>query len=287
MRTPDGKVTFKKNEGYYDRPISIACGRCKGCRLERARQWAVRCMHEAQFHDQTSFITLTYDKENLPRGGSLEVEDWKKFAKRLRKNVGPFRYFHCGEYTDDDRPHYHALLFGQNFQEDRTYWKTSKSGFRLDRSPTLEKLWPQGFSTIGELTLESAAYVARYSMKKINGDEAEAHYTRIGQEHEGEITRLKPEYTTMSLKPGIGAGWIAAFNTDIYPADFIVVKGKKQSTTKYYDNYIKEHEPAKAARIHETRVKNGRLHAANRTRERLAVRERVADAKQKLYSRDL
>jgi hypothetical protein len=53
--------------------LKIPCGRCIGCRLEYSRQWAMRCHHEASLHTFNSFITLTYDPENLPQDGSLDV----------------------------------------------------------------------------------------------------------------------------------------------------------------------------------------------------------------------
>lgn len=67
--------------------IQVACGQCGGCRLERARQWAIRCMHEAKFHQVNSFITLTYDDEHLPEDGSLKLRDWQQFADKLRADL--------------------------------------------------------------------------------------------------------------------------------------------------------------------------------------------------------
>ncbi len=286
MRTPTGTISFKKAEGYYDRPVKIPCGQCSGCRRERARQWSIRCMNEAQMHKRNSFLTLTYDDEHLPGDESLRVEDWQNFAKRVRHKMGPFRFFHCGEYTDKGRPHYHALVFGHNFHQDRILWKTTKQGHPLYRSAQLEELWNNGFSTIGEVTPQSANYVARYNMKKVTGLNAQAHYTRINKDT-GEEYQIKPEYTTMSRRPGIGADWIAKYNTDVYPRDYIVVKGKKQPTIKYYDEWLKANQPAKAADLQLARVKSGRKHAANKTAERLAVREKVQDAKHNLTTRDL
>ena len=145
------KLTFRKAEGYVDKPVKVSCGQCYGCLLERSRQWAVRCMHETQMSSDpisgiqhNSFITLTYDQVNLPDHASLEVEHWQLFAKRLRKNVGPFRYYHCGEYGEDtQRPHYHAVIWGQDFLRDRMLYKTS-SGHKLYTSKTLDETWQKG-----------------------------------------------------------------------------------------------------------------------------------------------
>lgn len=81
------RVVFNPSQGMRDLPITVPCGQCIGCRLERSRQWAVRCVHEAQLHERNCFITLTFDDEHLPSGGSLDVTVCQKFYKRLRKNL--------------------------------------------------------------------------------------------------------------------------------------------------------------------------------------------------------
>lgn len=282
-------MAFGKNDfsGYIDRPITVGCGRCVGCRLESSRQWAVRCLHEASLHDANSFITLTYEDDQLPENGSLDLEHWQKFARRVRKSGRRFRFFHCGEYTDDERrPHYHALMFGLDFREDRTKFKKNKRGEQLWRSPTLEKLWPHGYSSIGALTFESASYVARYCMKKVNGEKAAEHYESVNTET-GEVTQLRPEYITMSRKPGIGQGWIDAFSGDVYPDDFVVTRGTRARPPKYYDDRYGAGHPDEMEEIKEDRKEKGRIHAANATEERLKVREKVAIAKTKLTNRNI
>jgi hypothetical protein len=124
-RNEQGKrpLVFNPSQGLVDMPIKVACGQCIGCRLERSRQWAIRCVHEASLHEHNSFITLTYNDENLPADGSLDVRHWQLFMKRLRKRHGSgIRYFHCGEYgSKHRRPHYHACLFGLDFP-DKKLW---------------------------------------------------------------------------------------------------------------------------------------------------------------------
>ena len=108
-------IVFDIHEGFHDRPVSVPCGQCVGCRLEKSRQWAMRCVHEASLYDENCFITLTYDDEFLPVGGSLDKGAFPRFMKRLRKKFEPrrIRFYHAGEYGDRfGRPHYHALLFG-------------------------------------------------------------------------------------------------------------------------------------------------------------------------------
>lgn len=274
---PGKSVTFVPTR-EADTPMWIACSQCIGCRLERSRQWATRCIHESQMHEFNSFITLTYDDENLPWDGSLNKKHFQDFMKRLRKKFEPqtIRFFHCGEYGEQlQRPHYHACLFGIDFA-DRYLW-TTRNGVNTYRSPTLEKLWPLGMSTCGELTWETAAYTARYILKKITGDEAEEHYWRpLCTDLE---IQVQPEYITMSLKPGIGRTWYEKFKGDCYPSDFITHRGTKYSVPKYYDKLKKAEAPAEYELLQAHRREKAEKHAHDRTTERLAAREQCAIAR--------
>lgn len=228
------KIVFKKEDALLDMPMEIACGQCLGCRLDRSREWAIRCVHEASMHEKNCFITLTYDDQNLPKNNSLVLEDFQKFIKRFRKKINKkILYFHCGEYGDDNgRPHYHACIFGYDF-EDKKVWRMSRDN-PLYTSESLNKLWPFGYSIIGTVTFKSAAYVARYIMKKVTGQKAEEHY-------QGKI----PEYTTMSRNPGIGKGWIEKYSLNVLKDDLIIIDGVKHHAPKFYDKYLKDLHPEK------------------------------------------
>lgn len=289
---PDTKgkrqVIFNKQKAFDHREIKLPCGQCIGCRLERSRQWAIRCMHEAQMHKQNCFITLTFSPEELakrPNQWSLDVREFQLFMKKLRKKFGKgIRFYHCGEYGEKNkRPHYHACIFGFDFP-DKKLWKLTPTGHRLYVSAELEKLWPQGFSTIGDVTFESAAYVARYIMKKITGSNAEDHYEWI-DDATGEIRNLKPEYNTMSRRPGIGRSWLEKYTSDVYPRDYVIVNGKKCRPPKYYDGVLKTDRPYEFDEILHNRQKNAEKHVDNNTPERLKVREAVQKAKLKLLPR--
>ncbi len=282
-RTAAGKVTFDRRKGYYDKPVTIACGQCSGCRLERSRQWAVRCMHEASQHADNSFVTLTYDSQNLPSTGGLVLKHWQTFAKRLRHKAGPFRFYHCGEYGDDTgRPHYHALLFGLDFRADRKHHKTLR-GNPLYTSETLTDTWGKGHCVIGELTYESAAYVARYCMKKVNGKKAEAHYQTVDT-RTGEVHQVKPEYTTMSRRPGIGKTWFDKYASDVFPSDEVIVNGKSARPPRYYDTQL---DSAELDRIKVKRRAQARPHRDNNTPERLLIRQTIQELRSKQFQRDL
>lgn len=251
-------------------PVTVPCGQCIGCRLERSRQWAMRCVHEASLYTQNCFITLTYRQDNLPEDFGLRKEHFQKFMKRLRRKYPDqkIRYFHCGEYGDKNlRPHYHACLFNFDF-DDKVLFST-RDNIPLYTSNSLSDLWPDGFSTVGAVTFESAAYVARYITKKITGDKAEKAYRRVDPVT-GEEYRVIPEYTTMSRRPGIGHAWYKQFKDDCYPSDYLILRGKKMQPPKYYDGLYEHIDEIKT-----DRKKRAKKHEAENTTERLLVREKV------------
>lgn len=231
------KLVFGSPREFIEQ-LQLRCGSCIGCDLERSRQWAVRCMHEASLYRMSSFVTLTYDDEHL-RWLSLNHRDWQLFAKRARRKLGPFRFFMAGEYGEREwRPHFHAAMFGVHFG-DRYPWRKSPSGFQLYRSATLEELWPHGNAEIGDVTFQSAAYIARYVVKKVRGDGAEEHYMRVDV-RSGELYRLEPEYCQMSRRPGIGKPWFDKYAADVFPHDRVVVNGVEQRPPRFYLELLKK-----------------------------------------------
>lgn len=224
--------------------LSIPCGQCLGCRLERARQWAIRIMCEKQCHDESCFITLTYDNKHLPANGSLVQRDVTLFIKRLRKWIDSIhpgkqvRYFYCGEYgTKTFRPHYHLILFGYSFLDIdpdnprkfkyKEFYKNGKFGDKLWISSQLQSLWQKGYCPFGDVSFDSASYVARYILKKLNGDLAEEFYKG-----------RTPEFICMSRMPGIGYEFITKYGTEIYSKDFLHLPGReliKCRPPKYFD----------------------------------------------------
>lgn len=280
-----GEIVFSES-GRIARSLNLPCSQCVGCRLERSRQWAVRCMHEASLYSLNCFITLTYDDEHVPENGSLDYRHFQLFLKRLRKNVGKVRFYMCGEYGDlNNRPHFHACLFGVDF-DDKVLFRKLESGSCLYTSEKLSKLWPYGYSTIGDVTFDSAAYVARYVMKKVTGSGASAHYTVLNPET-GELTELTPEFCRMSLKPGIGAGWFKKWKTDVYPHDYVIVNGVKAKPPRFYDKLLEREDPFAAEALQADRYKKAEPFLEDGSPERLAVREKVTKARVALKKRAL
>ena len=243
-------------------------------------------MNEASLYDRNVFITLTYDNNNLPRDLSLNHKHFADFMKRLRKKFGAgydkqIRYYMCGEYGEGrGRPHYHACLFNLDFR-DKLYFKRVGDSV-LYTSDTLQRLWPFGFSLIGDVTFESAAYVARYCVNKRTGKDADKTYRLIDKET-GETFLRKPEYNKASSKPGIGAPWLDKYVSDVYPRGEILVRGHMTKPPRYYDKRFREHHDHNDIiynQIRQRREQKANLHMADQTRERRAVREQVATARQ-------
>lgn len=283
-QTDAGAIVFSERAGVR-RALSLPCGQCVGCRLERSRQWAVRCIHEAQLHSHNCFVTLTYNDANLCESGSLDYRDFQLFMKRLRKVKGRVRFFMCGEYGDlNSRPHFHACLFGVRFEDQKVFRTVGETC--LYTSESLSKLWPFGFCTIGQVNFETAAYVARYVMKKVTGSAADAAYTRVNVDT-GEVVKREPEFCHMSLKPGIGAKWFEKYKRDVYPHDYVVVNGRQSRPPRYYDTLLQRVDPDMFESLEVPRYEKALRGAEDTTPARLAVREQVTNARLALKKRSL
>ncbi|QCQ85103.1 replication initiator protein [Blackfly microvirus SF02] len=285
-RAPGGQIVFSKKHGWSDLPITVPCGQCNGCRLEKSRQWAMRIMHEASLYEDNVFLTLTYRPEEIPADQSLVLEHHQLFMKRLRKKHAGrvVRFYHCGEYGDQThRPHYHTILFNLDFK-DKLYLKETETGSKLYVSRTLDDIWSHGDCYIGNVTFESAAYCGRYVMKKLTGARKSEYGSRA------------PEYSTMSRRPGIGSPWLAKWKTDCFPNDFCIMNGRKVRVPKAYDQLmINAEEPigewvtdatgfpvwnpsirsTPMEMIKGKRIRSALKHSENQTRDRLDVIEEL------------
>lgn len=275
-------MTFDAAKGFGS-SMPIPCGRCIGCKLEYSRQWALRCMCEAAMHEENCFITLTYEDKFLPLYGSLVPSDLTKFWKRYRKFMDgePIQYFACGEYGEEKRrPHYHACVFGMDFP-DKYHFRTV-NGVKYYRSGALERLWPFGQSLIGDVTFESAAYVARYVCHKLNV-EGDFRYEYIDLDT-AEVFPVEPEFVRMSLKRPIGKSWYEKYKDDVYPSDFMVSRGVRMKPPKYFDKQLDE---ATAADVKLVRRAFANAHRSDNTPERLAVRRAVKEAQVAMLKREV
>lgn len=278
-RSADGSISFV-DRGKGDQ-LLLSCGQCIGCRLERSRQWATRCVHEASLYDDNCFITLTYNNDNVPIDGGLNYSHFQLFMKRLRKRFpnDTIRFYMCGEYGENyGRPHYHACLFGFNFP-DRVLHSRTGSGFFIYTSRILESLWSYGFSSVADFSFESAAYVARYVMKKITGQAAKRHY-EVLDEMTGEIYNRSPEFCRMSLKPGIGARWWDKFGqSDVVPRDKVVINGVESTVPRYYDKLLRRYNLLQYDDAKTRRALDNYSRRDDNTDARLSVKEQVVKAR--------
>jgi len=277
-------------------PVELPCGQCSGCRLEKSRQWALRCVHENSLHQHSYFLTLTYDEDHLPKDGGLTkgkgshlTNFFKRYRQKLRRDHGPdkkIRYYACGEYGEENlRPHYHAIIYGHE-PGDRLVSGKTRDSHPLYTSDYVASLWPYGRHIIGSVTFESAAYVARYIMKKVNINDNTPRnlrrtYERVNSET-GEAFQVIPEFTVMSRRPGIGQGWYEKFGEETYRDDYIIQRGIKMQPPKYYDEQYQHID-----KIKKTRRRKALSRREDNTPERLAVKEKHLAAQLRALKRSL
>lgn len=288
---------------YFDRYMDyqfIPCRKCDECKQKYAQDWSIRCYHEFISRGVASFITLTIDStiapdfNNNPKSvnkyckrcvnGSRYykypidyslnkglIYDWlKKFRDYLYRDKGiSIRYFGCGEYGDNnERPHYHILIFGYDFP-DKSFYKKSGKGVDLFLSEELSEHWKFGNHTVQQVNFQACMYTAKYCTKKMS-------YRDEQQEYEHYYGRI-PEFLFMSkgncqsnrcpyiddivknckgmkslrdltnpyckncdkTRGGLGYDWLLKYIYDVKKLGYIVVEGKKYSIPKYYLDIIK------------------------------------------------
>lgn len=291
-------LTLKEWYDVQEETIPGCRPKCVGCQEDYSKSWAIRCLHESRCHSESCFLTLTYNEKFIPKKG-LCPEDLQKFIKRLRFFVSAdaqqagtvqiksepargrrVRFYACGEYGSKlERPHYHLCVFGYDFP-DKELWSV-RNNVKLYRSKILEKLWADpktkesyGFSTIGEVTIESASYIARYCQKKKNKNDSENHY-------QGK----NPEFVRMSLKPGIGKDWLVKYKDSVYPDDYVLIKpGVKAKAPRYYDKVYDSIDHDQFTKIKAKRIERAKASSHN-SPERLRAREKIKTAQMKQLKR--
>jgi hypothetical protein len=317
---PDGGIVFAKKHSHTKIPMEVPCGQCWSCRLARSREWATRLVKEAMYwpEEKRSFITLTYAPEHLPHNQSVDVKEFQKFMKRLRKHFGhpKLKYFHCGEYGKEcrtcgkskpvcerqqehefkpqlGRPHYHSILYGIQWN-DLEEFKRTKAGELIYKSETLNKLWGKGFCSIGNLTFESCAYVARYVMKKVNGDMAKEHYKKEVDicPNTGQINNidLTPEYITMSRNPAIAKEYFSDYQDEIIATDSLLLNRKGQTypvrPPRYFSKIIEKSNPNALAHIKTERLRKRQQQKDEFTEARADVKQTIKKLKMSEITRD-
>lgn len=279
----DGKTIAWSQKNYNKEfaTFQLPCSKCLECRLEYARQWAVRCVHEAKMYENNSFITLTYDDDHLlsPRLQYKDFQEfiaklrdklfrdqlnkmypndpqdtqrfkWKQLTKETRKQIYDqicIGYFVTGEYGDQrKRPHWHVIIFNW-CPKDLEFAYQNDRGDRVFHSKLLTQLWGKGRTDLGSVTFESAGYVARYAAKKlVHGPDGHSYQP---------ISRK-------SSKQAIGKRFLERYWEDIFNHGHVVLLTKKgdvkTSIPRYYEKWLAKHKPNQYY-SYVTRIKSERM----------------------------
>jgi len=201
------------------------CGRCMPCRIQKRRTWEHRIQLEASLKSDNTFCTLTYAPEAIPLSGSglptlepTHLQTWLKLLRWRWKNstsiindtaASTLRYYAVGEYGDEtQRPHYHVALFGFPTCT-RLGFPIRKGGCPCPSCSMVRETWKRGQIHLGTLEPASARYLAGYIEKKMTRPDD----PRLGDRH--------PEFSRMSLKPGIGADFMHEVASTLLQFDIV------------------------------------------------------------------
>lgn len=223
--------------------LTVPCGRCRMCKVRRADEWALRCVHELSDGVPAVFATLTFDDAHLPSDGSLSKRTLQLFLKRLRKGMEPrkVRYLACGEYgSRERRPHYHAVLFGVSLEDHElelvSRWSVEK-GWKCFGGP-VKDAWPFGFVVLGTVTHQSARYVMEYLHKAYAGDYVKEVYGDLVQPF-----RLQSQ--------GLGRKYVDEFEERLVSDLAVRVRGESVGLPRYYAARLQERYPELRPRLQE------------------------------------
>lgn len=300
---PDGKTICWSPKKYSKEyaTFQLPCGQCLECRLEYARQWAVRCVHEAKMHEKNCFITLTYADEHL-KSPKLDYSDFQKFAKKLREKIfcdfvaekfGTSSYykklskqqktifrmehsdvleklkisiFVTGEYGDiNKRPHWHACIFNYR-PSDGIPKYTNDRGDQVYESAELSGLWQNGIADFGAVTFESAGYVARYAAKKlVHGNDQDHDFQPISKK---------------SSHQAIGKKFLEKYWEDVFNEGIIILSdGSSCAVPRYYEKWLQKNKPDEWRR-YVTQTKNDKITKASSQRDaELLSEQKIRDAR--------
>lgn len=284
-------------KSYVRDGLLTPCGQCIECRLAKSREWAARMVLEQQYHAESYFLTLTYDNDHVPvsyygdpetgeayESLTLRKPDVSAFVKRLRAKLEyydrpPIRFYGCGEYGDEThRPHYHVIVFGLHL-DDLEYVGKNFRGEKYWKSEFVQSCWEHGHILIGDVTLESCAYVARYVTKKWTGDYKQFY----------ETFNLEPEFSLMSRRPGIGRQYYDDHADEIYRTDEInlstITGGKVVKPPKYYDSLYEHAQPELLEYIKSRRQADAEARQAVRRRQSNLSDEEIYAAQRRLYEK--
>lgn len=239
---PDWDINYLRRR-FGDNVMLLPCGHCLGCKFDKAKDWATRCVNELEYHDKACFLTLTYNDKNYP--GRLVKEHLTGFIKALRNRGVECRYVGCGELgSQTRRAHYHLILFGYE-PDDLLMYSRSEAGDFLYTSEKLTKLWDKGYVLVGDVTYQSCGYVARYTTKKIADDDC---------------------FLVCSTRPGIGYRYYLDHRADMVKTGFVYGKfgdNIKAPIPRYYEKLLINDFPDEYEKLIQARVKKTLMYQDN------------------------
>lgn len=205
-------ITFrapKKNKtpDYY-----IPCGKCEGCAILKRRAWGIRMYHESCMHERNCFITLTYDDDHLVQ--KINRKDPLYFIRRLRHHSStPIRYFLTGEYGEKtNRPHYHAILFGEDWLGGAYDIKPGLYGNEI-----INRIWRKGDCSISQFNMGTALYTAGYVNKKLGDTDT---------------------FSIMSRFPPLGQSWVQKHHDNLRRIKTVQIEGKSYPIPPVYLKWL-------------------------------------------------
>lgn len=252
-----GDLDATADDPYRDL-VEVACNRCHGCLARRKRDWAIRCVCELEDHTRkfegveisdASFVTLTYDEEHLPEDGCVRASEFSRFMQDLRnsRRGSRLRYLAAGEYGARGRPHYHGILFGVSFHDDRI--RTRNDPDVAFQSEELEAIWGKGRTELGPVNFATAAYVAGYVAKKgyddaltVRPHDREA-FTYVFDQTHNSVREVAPEFNSMSRRPGIAHDWIVRNLERVYTFDEVRIGGNSFRPPEFFDRMLNRYRP--------------------------------------------
>lgn len=201
------------------------CGYCASCRRDKITMWSDRIGFEMLSKGVSTFLTLTYSDDFLPKDKSVHLEEWQTFHDRLRhkKGVPKYSYFVSSEYGSENyRPHYHICLLGFDWSNPRLYKALYDSWS--------ENGVPKGFMECDFLNPARIRYTVKYISKELRGD-CKAEYEELG---------LLPLFHTMSK--GIGKQFFFDNLDTIRKFRGYYVNGKLRPLPRYYADLLRLYE---------------------------------------------
>jgi len=194
----------------------------------------MRLLHELDYSVCASFVSLSYDDDHLPPGGSLRPKDLQDFLKRVRHHVDGIKYYAVGEYGEvTNRPHYHGIFFGVG----------------PDDVDVVRNDWGHGFVYFGTVTVKSINYVTAYINKKLYGKMAIDEYAG----------RVEP-FARMSK--GLGLRWLKDNEDHVCQNVGVRKEGHVVPAPRYYMKKLSDaftDEFWNARRLEKSRLKDSRM----------------------------